>query len=325
MSTTLSGQRVRRFERAATPRAIQLTSRDLEMLRHIERHRFLSSAQLIDLDGGNASNVLARLRGLFDHGYVDRPAAQLNHLAITGPMPMVYGLAPRGAATLRELGDQISRVDWTEKNKRAGGIFIQHTLAVADFMTGLELACRRTGSKAHSGVGVGNAEIIREAEILAAAPHETRTAREPLRWIVERVTRGKRERLSVVPDALVGLRFEVGADRFDTFLIFELDRGTIPIERTSGDHRSIRRKLETYYEGWRAQRHAEQFGIENVRVLFLTSSPARVEHMLAAVNDITGGNGSGFLLFGDRQSIAGQNPLEFQWTNGRGEKVRLTD
>ena len=55
----------------------QLTDRDRGLLRHIARHRFLSSAQLIALDGGNASNVLARLRALYDHGYLDRPAAQL--------------------------------------------------------------------------------------------------------------------------------------------------------------------------------------------------------------------------------------------------------
>ncbi len=326
MGVTQSSQRARRFERAAAPRTMQLTARDLALLRHIAWHRFLSSAQLIALDGGNASNVLARLRGLYDHGYLDRPLAQLNHLAITGPTPMVYGMAPRGAAMLREFGDPIDRVDWTEKNKRAGVIFIQHTLAVAEFLTSLELSCRKTHRTSPSQqLDINNAEIIRQPEILAAAPPRARTARYPLRWTVDKFIRGEQERLSVVPDALFGLRFDSGTATFDTFVIFELDRGTIPIERSTSDHRSIRRKLEIYYDGWRARRHIDQLGIQNVRVMFLTSSPPRVEHMLAAVDNITGGNGSGFFLFADRQSLAGRDPLEFQWTNGRGEKVRLTD
>jgi hypothetical protein len=50
-----------------------------------------------------------------------------------------------------------------------------------------------------------------------------------------------------------------------------------------------------------------------------------MDNMLAAVEDITGGKGTGFVLFGHAAALAGQNPLEFGWTNGRRETVRLTD
>jgi hypothetical protein len=42
--------------------------------------------------------------------------------------------------------------------------------------------------------------------------------------------------------------------------------------RAARDHRSIRRKLKTYYDGWRAQRHLEQFAIKEMRVLTVTRS-----------------------------------------------------
>ena len=318
-------RRTRRFERSLSPARIELGGRDIEILRHVARHRFMSSARLIALDGGNASNVLTRLRRLYDHGYLDRPPAQLNHVPWNGPKPMVYALAPRGAAALRDQGDDVARVDWTEKNRRAGAVFIQHTLGIAHFLTTLELACRDTGGLAANGLAVCDADLIRQTDILAAAPEATRSARYPLRWTVRKMVDGQHRHLSVVPDALFGLRFEIGNEQFETFFIFELDRGTIPIERASSDHRSIRRKLEAYYEGWRTRRHVEQLGFENVRVLFLTTSPTRVENMLATVDHITAGRGTGFFLFGDQVSLADRNPLEFEWISGRHEKLRLTD
>ena len=110
-------------------------------------------------------------------------------------------------------------VDWTEKNKRAGAIFIEHTLEVADFMTGLELACRTRG----------DVELMREHDILALAPEETRTAREPLRWKVDKPVMGRRETFSVVPDGLFGLVFP---DETAAYFVLEVDRGTIPLLRT---------------------------------------------------------------------------------------------
>jgi hypothetical protein len=292
---------------------MRVTARDLDILEHVRRHRFLSSAHLVALDGGNECNILARLRKLFDHGYLLRPVAQLATMPVNGPRPMVYGLGAKGARLLREQGRPVNAdIDWTEKTKRAGAIFIDHTLAVSDFMVSLELACGRT-----PGI-----DIIDESTILAEAPFATRSAREPLRWVVEQNAAGKRETWSVIPDGLFGLRF---ADNTGTFLLLEIDRGTIPIVRSGASHRSIERKLKTYVEGWRAGRHLQQFGRENLRVLMLTSSQARMEHMLSVVDAITDGKGTGFLLFGHVAALAGENPLEFAWTNGRREHVRLTE
>lgn len=76
---------------------------------------------------------------------------------------------------MREQGHRLSEnTDWTERNKRAGAKFIEHTLAIADFMVGLEIACRaRT-----------DIELIREHDVIAEAPERTRIAREPLRLAV---------------------------------------------------------------------------------------------------------------------------------------------
>ncbi len=292
---------------------MELTERDLALLAHVARYRFLTSTHLAFLDGGSQQGVLRCLRSLYDHAYLDRPKAQLATLHDQGPRPFVYGLGQKGARTLREYGHRIdNRVDWSEKNKRAGAIFLAHTLDIADFMVSVEVACRAQGT----------INLVREEEILAAAPDEMRSAREPLRWEAVSVEQGRRERWTVVPDGLFGLTFP---DETAAYFLLELDRGTIPISRSGGDHRSIRRKLKTYYDGWRAQRHIEQFGVKQMRVLTITSSQERMHNMVGAVRGITDGRGSNFFLFVDRATLAATNPLEVELMTGKGERVRLTD
>src|SRR5437867_2539904 len=93
--------RRRRFHRAEPILPMQVTARDLTLIEHVRRHRFLSSRHLVALDGGNEPNILARLRLLFDHGYLDRPLAQLATVPAIGNQPMVYGLSTKGAHLLR--------------------------------------------------------------------------------------------------------------------------------------------------------------------------------------------------------------------------------
>src|SRR5690349_16183108 len=124
---TVVKPRAKLFQRAAQPTNIQLTSRDVALLGHVARHRFLTSAQLTALDGGSPQGVLRCLRCLYDHGFLDRPKSQLATLHGDGPRPFVYALGQRGARALREYGHDIAAdIDWSEKNKRAGAIFLSH-------------------------------------------------------------------------------------------------------------------------------------------------------------------------------------------------------
>jgi Replication-relaxation len=310
--------RRRRFHRSEPTQPMRLTARDLALLAYVAEYRFLTSAQLAALDGGSEQNVLRRLRELFDHGCLDRPRAQIAAIMDDGPQPLVYGLAKKGARALRLHGHRINaNLDWTEKNKRAGLVFIEHTLGIADFLVRLEVACRRT-------LGI---EIIREHEIIDSAPEETRRAREPLRWKIERVQHGRKETSSVVPDGLFGLSFP---DETASYYLLEIDRSTIPLRRTdtvgtAAWRKNIAFKLATYYDGWLAGRHVAQLGLKQVRVLMLTTTEARMKNMLAVLDEITAGVGTGFVLFGHTDALAASNPLTMPWVNGRRESIRLID
>jgi len=56
----------------------------------------------------------------------------------------------------------------------AGAKFIEHTLAIADFMVGLEINCRERG----------DIKLLHERDILATAPERTQKSREPLRLVL---------------------------------------------------------------------------------------------------------------------------------------------
>lgn len=312
MRATAIKTRAKRFERRQQPASFQLTERDLKLLHHVARHRFLSSQHLAQLDGGSEQNVLRSLRVLFDHGYVDRPFAQLAHVPVTGPRPMVYGLGRRGALELREQRHRLSeKTDWTERNKRAGAKFIEHTLAIADFMVGLEIGCRTRS----------DVELLSEHDVIAEAPEPTRKAREPLRLVVPGLD-NKIGVSSVVADGLFGLAFPDGTA---SYFLLEVDRGSMPVVRSQFDRTSYNRKLNVYWEAWKQNRHVAHFGVKQIRMLTVTESSARVDHMINAVHDITNGKGSNFFLFAEKSRFFGRSPTDVWWTSGKGELVKITD
>src|SRR6202521_6207512 len=138
---THSPARRPRFERAPVAGMV-LTHRDLEILRAVQRHRLLRSTHLIALLDGSRQTTLRRLQLLFHHGYLDRPAAQLDWYA-AGSEPMVYALGNRAAAILADGGGvHNSAVRWDTKNRDLSRHFLRHTLAVAEVMVAFEVACR---------------------------------------------------------------------------------------------------------------------------------------------------------------------------------------
>ena len=179
-----------RRETTAIP-AMKMTARDLEILRCIAMHRFLRSSHIAALAGGSAQQVLRRLQLLYHHGYLERPAAQIDYYHRGGSQEMVYGLASRGAGRLRrDLDMPFSRMDWSGKNQRAGRLFLEHALMVSDIMVTLELACRKS-----SGI-----RLLTDADI--PLPPAAKKSRDPFHWHVNVSTR---HRVGVIPDGVFGL------------------------------------------------------------------------------------------------------------------------
>jgi len=292
-----------------------LTPRDLQILRAVHRHRLLRSTHLVALTGGSQQATLRRLQLLFHHGYLDRPPMQLDWYA-RGSEPLVYALGHRGAELLETRGEfRRGGIRWDTKNRNVSRVFLHHTLAVAEVMVAFEVACR-------SREGV---RFIPPEEVLAGAPEATRRLHLPFRWQVEIHYSGKPYRLGVEPDRVFGLRFEGAPEsRRHAFFFLEADRGTMPVTRKGLAQTSFLRKLLAYQETWRRGLHKTHLGIPNFRVLTVTTSRERVEHLINACRSLPGG-GSRLFLFTDEKSLGGGDILTHEWVNGRDEFVRFAD
>jgi hypothetical protein len=156
-------------------RRMVLTPRDLEILRAVDRYRLLRSTHLVALQGASRQATLRRLQLLFHHGYLDRPAMQLDWYA-RGSEPMVYALGNRGEEILEAEGHvRLGGIRWDTKNRTLSRVFLHHTLAIADVMVEFEVACRSRK----------DVQFIPPEAVLAEAPESTRRLRLAFRWNVE--------------------------------------------------------------------------------------------------------------------------------------------
>jgi DNA-binding transcriptional ArsR family regulator len=302
------------FERPEEPRAMRVTTRDLVLLENVARFRLASTSQLAALDGGSVQNVSRALLALWENGYVERPEAQVaSRVLYEGSRPTIYGLSRKGAALLRKQGFDVRRrlLDGIDKERGAGWRFIEHTVSIAEFMVRLELAARERD----------DIRILERGEILEDAPKSNRDRLVRVEASIR--LNGMLRKNSVIPDALFGLRFY---DEEESYFMLEIDRGEMPVERYTNTQRTyFSKKMLTYYEANRQRRHVHDLGLENFRVLTVTTGSERIERMIEALEEITDGRGSNVFLFTDRETLTASNPLDLKWISGKRGAVRVTD
>lgn len=310
-----NGQRKRRFRREPEG-AIQITERDLAIVRLVCRHRFLRSTHLLALVGGG-QGLIRRLADLYHHAYLDRPREQIEFYQNAGSKPMVYAVGNRGADLLaREDGLPRGKVNWTAKNHAIGPLFLEHTLLVSDVLVAMALACRENG----------RVRLVPAEEIVARAPEATRKRLKPFQWTVTGSYQGEKTPLGVVPDGMFGLQYlDKPEGRNTAYFFLEADRATMPIFRKGVRQTSFFRKLVAYHETWKQGIHTSVYGIKNFRVLTVTTSPERVENLVRANRAVNEGKGSRLFLFTDETALrTAPDLLALDWRNGEdATPVRL--
>jgi hypothetical protein len=318
MENTAVAQPARRprFRRASEPPPFRLTDADVDIVRHIARHRFLQSTHIATLVGRSLDRTNDRLERLFHAAYVDRPRAQLDRFPTTGSAPMVYALADRGMRLLRErYGMAFRSMEWSRKNREAHRPFIEHQVEIVDFQVALQRAVEMRGD-IHL--------FCKEDMNSAASRRQMPTSRASFALTARLSHRGKVREISVVPDLVFGLQLANGQLR--NFMV-EIDRGTMPITRSDIDQTSIERKMRVYLAAHAAKQHQRQFGWKNFRVLLVSTDPARIETMTEASQrlGVRGGPGASLFWFARFADIAQAvvDPLTVGWRDGAGCIVRL--
>ena len=303
--------RLPRFKRVAEIAPIQLTERDRDIIRQVHRHRFLRSSHITALVGGSAPQLLRRLQLLYHHRYLERPRSQIDYYHRGGSRRIVYGLGSKGASLLkRESSPAFREFNWGEKNRGIGRLFLEHALLISDVMVSLELACRKSD----------RVRLLIGRDI--SIPDATSRQREPFRW---KVTLSNRQKLGLIPDQVFALESaDQPPGRNRAFYFLEADRATMPVVRENLFQTSLFRKLLAYEATWTQGLHRSRFDFHRFRVITVTSSPRRVENLVAACQNLE--RGHGLFLFADRHSLGEADPLAYDWKSGRpNETTRLLD
>ena len=302
-----------RFRRSASD-TLALTDRDIDILKALEQHRFLTTDHLLALTGGNSRQGLSRrLRALYDAKYVDRPKAQMLAMSYAEKRPMVYALGNEGADLLSSRFQmRLPDIYWTEKNRRVKEKFVEHTLGIADFLVSLEIACRE----------LGNIRVLSKDDILAAAPDRTRRKHHPFRWLTRVHWDNAWHEIAIVPDVVFGLHYTdrpEGKNR--AYFMVEIDRGTMPVTRRDIRQTSFARKLHSYADSHERKLHTELFGIRNFRVLTVTTSRERIATMQAAfLAEVATRAPAGLFLFAEKGK---EGEAVLNWETARSERVSL--
>lgn len=311
---------LKRLSRPDTPpKAFRITPRVLEILARVAQFRFLTSEQIARLDGGSHQKVLRLLQLCFYHGLLDRPANQHALLASffdEGNRPLVYAISRKGAKVLAEAGIAVDAdLQWVSKNRTATIPFLAHAIEVAETIMQFAFASRDMDAL----------RLIDHQALVPLMPAATRELRDPFRLRVTHRPVGQREMsINVVPDRLFAL--DNTERRVRWHFALELDRGTMSNGTASTKlhgKSSYRRKLIGYFEAWKQQRHFAQWGCKSFRLLTVTTSEKRIQHMLDVQREITNNALHGFFLYTTRERMAEHGALGPAWISAERDNVRL--
>jgi hypothetical protein len=280
----------------------RVTNRDERMMQAIVRFRLLAPPQLLQIVGGSPRGIRNRLRLLTVHNYLVRLQSKLTE-------PLAYGIANKGARFLAGRSYTINtRIDWSAENQRTD-YFRTHTLAVADTMLLFERAATTHG-----------VELLDHHQMLPDMPEHTQRTERPFTSHVRISHENRTIAIAVQPDRLFSLLYP---DERHNFAL-EQDLGTMDIwpNRIVGKS-SLRRKLLAYFHGRVQKRFAHRWGFKSFRILIVTSSETRIEHMLRAQERIAPHCPPGFFMYSTTYRLAYHGALGPAWTTSKRDNVSL--
>jgi len=273
----------RRSRNERTPRGklARITPRHLRILGILQGYRFLDANHIFALLGSGNTNVRNALSDLFhEHGLVNR-LPQRGFLRDPLYDSEVYELSDEGSTLLAERADQVASATWLKQTRYGARTLAAHNLAICHVVASIEAAAATSGLR-----------FITCTEVLARAPQTTQQSRQPFAIpsaISHQFSSGRRQRYDgqVLPDAIFGLQYQNGS--FRCFAL-EIDRGTMPLTRSSLDETSYLRKLLQYGEVISRGAYKAHFGMTSTPLLLLTvtTNTRHLEGMKALLHELTG-------------------------------------
>ena len=245
------------MRRTRTGKRIELTPRDIEIFKLLNRYRYLRSTYIHAFVGGaSETRFKERLGDLFHEGYLDRPAQQWE-FANARHTPVVHEGGRAANQALRACGMALEGPNTflTDTPHRQ----FLHSLMICEVLASLDL-----GIRANPGL-----RLIGWQEILDRAPEATRRSPTPFRVSVP--SGGY-----LVPDGLFGIEYGSASTKAYRFFALEVDRGTMPISRSNPARTSYLGKLAAYQEIIERRLYKSHLGLPNLLVLTVMTDEKRL-------------------------------------------------
>lgn len=250
-----------------------LLPRDLEVLKLLNRYRYLRTSTLHAFVGGDPTNFSKRLGKLFhEGGYLSRPDWQWETMN-ANYMPVVYELTDAGRRALKENGTQILR--------HTSGTLHWHELMACEIVANIEAFCNKSKEL----------RFILWQEILnyELFPERSRDKQHPMDLPTSysfAFKGGKQEgSKAVLPDAVFGIDY---GNKQYKFFALEADRGTEPMERPNLNQTSWLRKFLQYRNVIEEKTYKSEWGIPNLLILNVTSKPDQYERIRRKLAELQG-------------------------------------
>ena len=238
---------------------LQITPRDIELFKALNRYRYLRSNFMHRLVGGGKERVRDRIGWMLKEGYLAKPEQQLQSYNARYS-PRIYELTPKSRAILEAHGVPIRK--WSGEHQ------FWHRLMISDIMSSFEMIAKMQGLPFKD-----QWDIVGDRGISLPASIEWDKKNQGNRVIGTLTSTRPFE-----PDAL----FAIG----NTYFLLEADRGTEGNERTNLHQSSYLRKLLCYRHMFMNKTPQHEWGIPAPIVLHVTTKPDRLPNILNLFRDV---------------------------------------
>jgi hypothetical protein len=266
METSSSRKHRPRSQPTPSGRNTLITDNDIVgIFEPLSRHAQLTTKQLVAFDSRYASTTRNRLTDIYhaEGKWLVRLSETLK-LANSLIVDEMHGLG-RDAEDLLRVRGVIPSEDWVRMSRVGGNskapsrIFrLAHDHMASQIALDIEIGARAAKRRFRNHV-----------EIINNAPERTRGFPKPVRVPVPPIPDAPKW---IEPDALIGID--------DRYFAIEADTGSESIEGV------IKPKIRAYREIVASGMIDDHYGVDNLRVLFVTTNEKRMRNMIAAVSSI---------------------------------------
>lgn len=280
-----------------------LTARDIEIIRAVNRYRYLRTGQikrLLFADNKTQQSAQRRLKYLFHNKILGRitPLIQVGQ----GSAETAYFLDKAGAEILEDYDDDIYIYTKAHQVKHQ---FLEHALDLSEFRLNLELSL---GDHPIASLKrfIGDFEI--------KSPTDEAIGKKIYKLYDEAIHKVSRKRYVVYPDGLIVLQGKGEYEQYQQLYFVEIDRGTLSLSKIKAKAMGYNLYLE--------QRIFRKFGaFSGFTVLIQTNSKQRADNIRHALNDQTEAE---FILITDSKKVKPETILDEPiWLDHAGERRAL--